>query len=84
MKLDPRTTAVIAVHLQGDIVGPDGAQAEIFHEQVVTRDVLRVIGGILRTARSAGSDVISGRLVVTRAGVRDSVHGAHHDALMPH
>ena len=62
MELDPRTTAVVAVHYQGDIVGPDGAFAGFFHAQVVDRDVLSVTRNLLDTVRAAGVPVIYTRV----------------------
>jgi nicotinamidase-related amidase len=62
MELDPRTTAVIAVHYQGDVVGPDGAFAGFFHQQVVERDVLAVTKGVLDAARAAGVPVVYTRV----------------------
>jgi nicotinamidase-related amidase len=62
MELDPRTTAVIAVHLQGDIVGPDGAFAGFFHQQVAERNVLGVAADLLGAARAAGVPVVYTRV----------------------
>jgi nicotinamidase-related amidase len=57
MELNPRTTAVLAVHLQGDVVTPDGAFGAFFAEQVQSREILRVAKTILDTAREAGATV---------------------------
>jgi len=62
MQLDPRTTAVVAVHCQGDIVGPDGAFADLFHQQVVERDVLSRITTLTDAARTAGATVVYTRV----------------------
>jgi biuret amidohydrolase len=62
MELDPRTTAVVAIHFQGDIVGPDGAFAGFFHQQVVERDVLAVTRNVLDAARAAGVPVVYTRV----------------------
>jgi biuret amidohydrolase len=62
MELDPRTTAVVAVHLQGDIVGPDGAFAGFFHEQVAERNVLGVAADLLGAARAEGVPVVYTRV----------------------
>jgi nicotinamidase-related amidase len=62
MELDPRTTAVVAVHYQGDIVGPDGAFAGFFHEQVQARRVLAVTADLLAAARVAGVPVVYTRV----------------------
>ncbi|WP_068279003.1 cysteine hydrolase family protein [Aldersonia kunmingensis] len=62
MELDPRSTALIAVHLQGDVVGPDGAFSNFFHNQVVERDVLATIASLAGTFRAAGSPVVYTRV----------------------
>src|SRR5690348_11024550 len=62
MELDLPTTAVIAVHLQGDVVGPDGAFAGFFHQQVVERDVLARNQALLTAAREAGVPVVYTRV----------------------
>jgi biuret amidohydrolase len=62
MELDLHATAVIAVHLQGDVVGPDGAFAGFFHEQVVERDVLAKNQALLTAAREAGVPVVYTRV----------------------
>ena len=58
MELDPPTTAVIAVHYQGDVVGADGAFADFFHGQVKERDVVGVSARVLAAARAAGAMVV--------------------------
>lgn len=62
MELDPRTTAVVAIHYQGDIVGSDGAFAGFFHQQVAERNVLAVTKGVLDAARTAGVPVVYTRV----------------------
>jgi nicotinamidase-related amidase len=62
MELDPRSTAVVAVHYQGDIVGPDGAFAGFFRQQVEERDVLGVTADLLAAARAAGVAVVYTRV----------------------
>lgn len=62
MELDPRTTALIAVHCQGDIVGPDGAFSDFFYNQVVERDVIAKIAGLADAFRTAGAPVIYTRV----------------------
>jgi biuret amidohydrolase len=57
MQLDPRTTAVVAVHCQGDIVGPDGAFAGHFYQQVVERNVLDRIAALTDAMRDAGATI---------------------------
>ena len=54
--------AVVAVHLQGHIVGPDGAFASFFRDQVEQRSVLEVIERLLNAARAAGRPVIYTRV----------------------
>jgi biuret amidohydrolase len=62
MDLDPRTTAVVAVHCQGDIIGPDGAFADFFHAQVRDRDVVPRMARLLGAARNAGATVVYTRV----------------------
>jgi nicotinamidase-related amidase len=62
MDLDPRTTAVIAVHFQGDIVTPEGAFAGFFAEQVAARNVLATTASLLDAARAAGVTVVYTRV----------------------
>lgn len=72
MELDPSTTAIIAVHYQADIVGPDGAFAGFFREQVEARNVLAVTADLLAAARGAGATVVYTR-VAWRADHADLV-----------
>ena len=62
MKLDPGSTALIAVHYQGDVVGADGAFADLFHVQVKERDLLNVTARVLTAARAAGATVVYTRV----------------------
>ncbi|SNS75055.1 cysteine hydrolase family protein [Rhodococcoides kyotonense] len=62
MELDPRSTALIVVHTQGDVVGPDGAFADFFYSQVVERDVIAKIAGLADDVRSAGGTVVYTRV----------------------
>jgi nicotinamidase-related amidase len=62
MELNLERTAVIAVHCQGDIVSGDGAFAPFFHDQVVSRNVISKIGGLLDSARESGMTVIYTRV----------------------
>jgi len=55
MDLDPTRTAVIAVHLQKDVVNADGAFGGFFAAQAVERDVVGVNSTLLDAARRAGS-----------------------------
>lgn len=58
MNLDPESTALVAIHCQGDIIGADGAFADFFHDEVVNRDVVNKLSGLLDGARKAGATVI--------------------------
>jgi len=65
-------TAVVAVHLQNDIVGPDGAFAPLFREQAERVGVLSAAVRVLGAARSAGATVIYTR-VAYQPGYTDLV-----------
>lgn len=62
MELEPNKIAVIAVHLQQDIVGDDGGLTPMFREQVRERGVLAVARKILDGARRVGAKVIYTRV----------------------
>jgi len=62
MELDPRSTALIVVHTQGDVVGPDGAFSDFFYNQVVERDVISKIAGLAGSFRTAGASVVYTRV----------------------
>lgn len=62
MKFDPATTAVISIHNQGDIIGADGAFAQLFHEQIASRNVVGKISGLLAASRAAGASIIYTRI----------------------
>lgn len=62
MELDPRSTALIVIHCQGDIVGPDGAFSDFFYNQVVERDVVAKVNGLAERFRQAGSSVVYTRV----------------------
>lgn len=62
MSFDPSRTAVVSIHSQGDIIGPDGAFAELFHEQITRRDVVGQLAGLLEEARAAGASIIYTRI----------------------
>ena len=72
MDLDPRRTAVIAVHLQKDIVNADGAFGGVFAAQAVERDVVAVNQRLLDAARGAGATVVYTR-VAWEPGLADLV-----------
>jgi biuret amidohydrolase len=62
MELNPSSTAVIAVHMQKDIVTADGALGGFFAAQAAERDVVGVTGKLLDAARAAGATVIYTRV----------------------
>ncbi|MBD8054969.1 cysteine hydrolase family protein [Rhodococcus ruber] len=62
MELDPRTTAVVAVHCQGDVVGPHGAFADFFHQQVTERQIIDRVAGVNDAVRRAGGTVVYTRV----------------------
>ncbi len=55
---DPTRTAVVAVHLQNDVVGTDGAFAGFFRAEIDRTGVLTTIGRVLDGARGAGATVV--------------------------
>jgi nicotinamidase-related amidase len=57
MDLNPTSTAVIAVHMQPDIVAADGAFGAFFAAQAAERDVIGVVGRIQDAVRAAGGTV---------------------------
>ena len=60
--IDPKRTAVVAVHLQNDIVGPEGAFAPFFRAEIERTGVLGVIARLLEGARSGGASVVYTRV----------------------
>jgi nicotinamidase-related amidase len=62
MELNPSTTAIIAVHMQRDIVNADGAFGPFFAAQAAERDVVSVIGRVQHAARLAGVTVVYTRV----------------------
>jgi nicotinamidase-related amidase len=60
--IDPKRTAIVAVHLQNDIVGPGGAFAPFFRAEIERTGVLDVIARLLDGARSAGASVVYTRV----------------------
>jgi nicotinamidase-related amidase len=62
MELNPSTTAVIAVHMQPDIVSADGAFGPFFAAQATEHDVVGVIGKLQNAARGAGVAIIYTRV----------------------
>ncbi len=59
---DPTCTAVIAVHLQGDVVGAEGALAPFFRAEIERTGVLATIGTLLDGARAVGMKIIYTRV----------------------
>ena len=72
MELDPTRTAIIAVHLQKDVVNADGAFGGFFAAQAVERDVVGVNTRLLDAARRAGSTVVYTR-VAWQPGLADLI-----------
>lgn len=60
--LEPRRTAVIAVHLQHDFVDPEGVVAHLFRAEMERTGVLPTAARILDAARSAGVQVFYTRI----------------------
>jgi nicotinamidase-related amidase len=62
MKIDPSRTAVLALHLLGDVVRPEGAFGAVFAGEVQRRKVVEHTEDLIATARSAGAAVIYTRV----------------------
>jgi nicotinamidase-related amidase len=62
MELNPSTTAVVAVHMQPDIVSADGAFGPFFAAQAAEHGVVGVIDKLLDAARGAGVAVVYTRV----------------------
>ncbi len=62
MDLTPSRTAVIAVHMQHDIVTADGAFGGFFAAQAAERDVIGQAGQLLEAARRSGATVVYTRV----------------------
>jgi nicotinamidase-related amidase len=62
MNIDPTTTAVVAVHLENDVVAADGFLAGMFRQQVEERAVLTTAAAVLEGARAAGIPVLYTRV----------------------
>jgi nicotinamidase-related amidase len=63
MQLDPQRTAVVAVHLQGDVVRSEGAFGGFFADMVEKTHVLARSADLIATARSAGATIAYTRIV---------------------
>ena len=72
MELNPSTTAVIAVHMQKDIVTADGAFGGFFAAQAEKVDVVGTTATLLDAARTAGAAVVYTR-VAWQPGFADLV-----------
>src|SRR3954468_11116256 len=59
-KLDiaPKSTAIVAIDFQHDIVGADGAFAPLFHAEVKRTDVIASAAQLLGAARAAGAKIV--------------------------
>ena len=60
--IDPTRTALVAVHLQNDIVGPDGAFAPFFRAEIDRVGTLATAARLLDAARTAGVPVVYTRV----------------------
>lgn len=60
--LDPARTAIVAVHFQNDIVGPNGAFSDFFRAEVERTGVLATAARLLDGARAAGARVVYTRV----------------------
>src|SRR5690349_3871996 len=59
---DPKRTAIVAVHVQNDVVGADGAFAGFFRAEIDRTGVLDTIGRVIAGARNAGAAVVYTRV----------------------
>ena len=62
MELTPSRTAVIAVHMQHDIITADGAFGGFFAAQATERDVIGQVGKLLDAARQSGATAVYTRV----------------------
>ena len=62
MELTPSRTAVIAVHMQHDIVTADGAFGGFFAAQAAERDVIGQTAALLEAARRCGATAVYTRV----------------------
>ena len=60
--VDPTRTALVAVHVQNDIVGPDGAFAPFFRAEIDRVGTLATAARLLGAARAAGVPVVYTRV----------------------
>lgn len=62
MDIDPRSTAVLAVHWQQDVVTREGAFGEFFGEMVERTGIVERTAGVLANAREHGIAVFYARI----------------------
>jgi biuret amidohydrolase len=62
MDLTPSRTAIIAVHMQHDIITADGAFGGFFAAQAAERDVIGQAGQLLEAARRSGAAAVYTRV----------------------
>src|SRR6476469_1960467 len=60
--VDPTRTALVAVHMQNDIVGPDGAFAPFFRAEIERVGTLATAARLIDAARAAGVPVVYTRV----------------------
>jgi nicotinamidase-related amidase len=60
--LNPTSTALLAVHLQHDIVSPGTAFGGLFSSEVQARNILNQCGSAMRSVRDAGGLVVPLRI----------------------
>jgi len=62
MELNPSTTAVVAIHMQGDIVTAAGAFGGFFAAQVEEGNVVAQVAALLTAARASGATSVYTRV----------------------
>lgn len=60
--LNPKTTALLVIHLQHDIVSENTAFGSIFSQQVIENDILAKCNSTMQVVRDAGGLVIPARI----------------------
>jgi nicotinamidase-related amidase len=60
--IDPKRTALVAIHLQHDIVGADGAFAPFFRAEIERTRVLDTAARALTSSRRAGTKIVYTRV----------------------
>lgn len=63
MKVDPASTAVLALHFERDVIEPDRPFGAVFNEMVVRNGVLENTAKVLTAAREQGMPVIHARVL---------------------